>query len=274
MVLTIQADKNSFRSVVGELVARLPKGFILIAPTKSRCNAASSELLAKARAGFFDLESNISLLADGRMEANQKCKELFARLLAENANRDSGDTEPKIRYSFRQAGSMCDIMFDGCRVFHLTNKDGAKYLDYLLHHPNKPIRAFDLEREVKPEKANVREENSIQTTVDAKAKREARQELVALAAELEEAQAQRQTAKIKRLKDEITKVQSVVGNESLLGGDAGERARDNVRKAIEKVKAKLRKGNKDEQAFGVHIGRFVSLGYDVSYNQPERMKWE
>ena len=273
VVLTIQADKKSFRSVVGELVARLPKGFILLAPTKSLCNAASSELLAKVRAGFLDLESNFYLSVDGKLEASKDGKELFAHLLAEISKRGGGDGRPTIRYNFRQAGSMCDIVFDGSEVFHLNNTDGAKYLDYLLHHPNKAICAFDLEREIKPEKAKVREENSIQRTVDAQTKREAREELVSLKAEFEEAEANDQTVKVKRLKSEIAKVEAVAGNESLLDGDTGERARDNVRKAINKVIAKLRKGDKDAKAFGVHIGRSVSLGYDVRYNQPENVSW-
>ena len=274
VILTLQPEEEHFRSVVGELVARLPEGFILLAPTKSFCNAASSELLAKVKAGFMDLESNLTLRENGELEAHQSGKRLFARLLADIATGRKDAERPTARYRFRQAGSMCDIVFDGSPVFHLNNTDGAKYLDYLLHHPNKAIRAFDLERKIKPEKAGVREENSTQTAVDAQAKREARQELVALAAELEEAEAEGQAAKVKRLKGEIAKLKAVAGNESVLGGETGERARDNVRKAIEKVKAKLRKGNKDEQAFGVHVGRFVSLGYDVSYNQPERMNWE
>ncbi len=274
VVLTIQADRQSFRSVVGELVARLPDGFILLAPTKSLCNAASSELLAKARAGLFTLESNLSLLPDGSIEANEKGKELFARLLAENAIRDGGKITTKARYSFRLAGSVCDIVFNGSEVFHLNNTDGAKYLDYLLHHPRKVVRAFDLEVMVKPEKATVREDNSIQTTVDAQAKREARQELAALKGELEDAEANDQTAQVQRLKSEIATLEAAARNNSLLDGDTGERARDNVRKAINKVKVNLRKGNKEEKAFGVHVGQFVLLGYDVIYNQPENMSWD
>lgn len=273
VVLTIQTTEESFRTVVAELSARLPGGFILLAPTKQFCNAAIQELLAKASAGFFDMESNLTLRADGSMEASKKGKELFARLLAENAKRDGVSVAAKVRYSFRLAGSMCDIVFNGSDVFHLNNTDGAKYLDHLLHHPNKPIRAFDLEATIKPDKEKFRDENSIHKAVDPQARREARQELVTLKAELEEAQAERQTAKAKRLKDEIAKVQAAAGNESLLGGDTGERARDNVRKAINKAVAKLRKGDKEAKAFGVHLGQFVSLGYDVRYNQPENMSW-
>jgi hypothetical protein len=199
--------------------------------------------------------------------------ELVAHLLADHATRHNGDEQSTSRYIFRQAGSSCDIVLNGGPVFHLNNTDGAKYLDYLLHHPNKTMRAFDLELMVKPEKANVRTENSIQKTVDAQAKREARQELVELEAELEEAEAEDNTVKVDRLRGEIIKVKAVAGSESELGGNAGERARDNVRKAIGKAVSKLRKGGKGEQAFGKHITHFISLGYEVAYNQPEGMNW-
>jgi hypothetical protein len=274
ILLTVQDDEDGFGNVVARLVARWPKGFILLAPTSRFCTATATDMLGRVNAGFFDLATHVELLDSGKLHAPKSGEELFAELLADRASHRKEIERPTARYVFRQAGSWCDIAFDGCEVFHLNNTDGAKYLDHLLHHPNKPIRAFDLEAAIKSEKAKVRDENSIQTAVDGQAKREARQELVTLKAELEEAQAERQTAKVKRLKDEITKVQAVVGNESLLGGDTGERGRDNVRKAIEKIKTNLRKGNKDAKAFGVHVGRFVSLGYNVEYNQPESVSWD
>ena len=205
--------------------------------------------------------------------ARKTAAELFSQYLPDRASRHEEREVPSARYVFRQAGSMCDIVFDGSRVFHLNNTDGAKYLDYLLHEPSKPIGAFDLEVKIKPEKGQARERNSAQKVVDGRAKREARAELPLLEGELEEARAEGQTAKVKRLRDEIAKVKAVVGNDGLLGGDAGERARDNVRKAIGKVVKKLQKGSKDEKAFARHITDCVSLGYEVSYNQPRGMTW-
>ena len=42
--------------------------------------------------------------------------------------------------------------------------------------------------------------------------------------------------------------------------DSGARARDNVRKAVEAVKANLRKGGPDERAFAEHLERQLSNG--------------
>jgi hypothetical protein len=272
VLLTCQADASGYRAAVAHLAARL-KGFVLLTPTKLT-DASTLQLLDEANARCFDLESNLELLPNGELQVSKKGQELFVRLLAECSNPDGRKVAARSSYSFRQAGSMCDIVYDWSELFHLKNTDGAKYLDYLLHHPNKVVRAIDLEKVVKPDKAKYRDENSIHKAVDAQTKREARQDLVSLKAELEEAEVEGQTEKVQRLKDEIAKVQAVVGNESLLGGDTGERARDHVRHALKKDATNLRKGNKDEQAFGIHVGRFVSLGYEIIYNQPESVSWD
>ena len=177
------------------------------------------------------------------------------------------------RYVFRQAGCMCEVVFNGGLGFYIRNTDGAKYLDYLLHHPNKPIRAFDLEILVNPKKGGVREANSIQKSVDAQTKSESRDDLLVLEDELEESVALELADKSNRLRVEIGKLKAIIGNNSLLDGDTGERARDNVRKAITKVINRLRRGNKEEQAFGQHVFHFVSLGYDVAYNQQGGNIW-
>lgn len=177
------------------------------------------------------------------------------------------------RFVFRQAVGMCEIVFDGSPVFYIPNTDGAKYLNYLLHHPYQPIRALALEILINPEKGKVRAPNSKQTLVDARTKSEAGKELLALREELEESVALGLGAKTQRLREEIGKLEVIAGNVSLLEGDNGERARDNVRKAIEKVIKTLRKGGSDAQAFGQHLASFVSRGYELVYNQPENHHW-
>ena len=95
----------------------------------------------------------------------------------------------KKKFLFRQAGSICQVVFEESPVFHIENTLGAKYLDYLLHHPNTLIRAFDLEKTINPEKGKARGVTSIQKAVDERAKREAREELPELQAQREVAQA-------------------------------------------------------------------------------------
>jgi hypothetical protein len=83
IVLTVQVDQEAFRSVTGELAARLPKGFILLAPTRRFCDAGATELLGRVNAGFFDLESNLSLLQSGRVQSGMSGAELFRAYLPE-----------------------------------------------------------------------------------------------------------------------------------------------------------------------------------------------
>lgn len=178
------------------------------------------------------------------------------------------------QYQFRPAGVVCDVVFNGSPVFHIKNTDGAKYLDHLLHRPNETIRAFDLEVAIKPYKAQVRETNTAQMTVDERTKREARAELLELETELAETEAEGKLDTVSRLESEIAQIKKLVGCDALLSGDTGERARDNVRKAVAKVVSKLRLGTKPEQAFAAHISESLSLGYDVVYLQPNGKIWK
>jgi len=178
------------------------------------------------------------------------------------------------RFVFRQTGSVCAVVFAGGPEFHIPNTDGAKYLDHLLHRPNETIRAFDLELAVKPYKGEVREANSVQAAADARMQREARAELLELEAELAEAEAEGPAEKVARLNREIAQIKKFAGATALLSGDTGERARDNVRKAIGKVIARLRKGGAVEQALALHLTQSISLGYDVVYTQPAGKIWQ
>ncbi len=199
--------------------------------------------------------------------------ERFLRVRAAQAISAREDVRPTARFLFRQAGSVCAVIFEGGAEFHIPNTDGAKYLDHLLHRPNESIRAFDLELAVKPYKGEVRESNSVQAAADARMQREARAELLELEAELAEAEAAGLTEKVVRLSREIAQIKKVAGTTALLSGDTGERARDNVRKAIGKVIARLRKGGAAEQALARHLTQSISLGYDVVYTQPAGKIW-
>lgn len=83
ILLTVQPDAVQFTNSVAQLVARLPKGFVLLAPTKTICNASASELLAKVNAGFFDLETHVTLLPSGKLHSPKRAEVLFAAYLPE-----------------------------------------------------------------------------------------------------------------------------------------------------------------------------------------------
>ena len=83
IVLTVQHDEEGFGDVVAQLVARLPKGFILLAPKSRFCTAPATELLSRVNAGFLSLEAHVTLLASGKLHAPKSGGELFAAYLPE-----------------------------------------------------------------------------------------------------------------------------------------------------------------------------------------------
>lgn len=83
ILLTVQQDSDGFSNVVAQLVARLPKGFILLTPTDRFCTANATDMMGRVNAGFFDLETHVELLDNGRLHASKSGAELFAPYLPE-----------------------------------------------------------------------------------------------------------------------------------------------------------------------------------------------
>ena len=79
VILTIQCDGHLFRHVVAELVARLGRPFILLAPTSIHLTVHCDELLAHAKAAFFPLETTVVLTSHGTLLPKKFPGELFAR---------------------------------------------------------------------------------------------------------------------------------------------------------------------------------------------------
>jgi len=77
VVLTVQPDAENYRNAVAYLLAHLPKGFILLTPTKLG-DANTLELLTKASVGFYDLESHLTLLPSGKLHSAKTADVLFA----------------------------------------------------------------------------------------------------------------------------------------------------------------------------------------------------
>ncbi len=75
--LTIQHDEDGFSDVVARLVAKLPKGFVLLAPSSRFCKATATDMLDRVNAGFFTLEEHVELLDNGRLHAPIAGAELF-----------------------------------------------------------------------------------------------------------------------------------------------------------------------------------------------------
>jgi len=88
VILTIQPESRRFRQVLLELVSRLQSPFILLAPTSQHLTAPCLELLARAKAGFVDLESQVRLLPNGTLQAAKAPGELFSRFTPEPGQED------------------------------------------------------------------------------------------------------------------------------------------------------------------------------------------
>jgi hypothetical protein len=225
------------------------------------------------------------------LEATPEQLAAFGRILdqgkAENGNAESSNGEPGTEahtspnpraereapaYMFRRSGRLWDIIFAGGGLFHLENTLGARYLDYLFHTPNDPILAFGLEVTIEPAKGEARATNSIQAAIDPQARRDYVRALRELRADKAAAQAKGDPDEISRLEGEILALESAL-NERGGEDDTGERARGNVRRAIDAVVRKLLKGGKDERALAEHIRDRVSTGYECVYIQPEGRIW-
>lgn len=83
VLLTLQHDAVQFERIVEALAARLRQPFILLAPTAQHLGAASQELLADVKAGFFGLDSHVRFSANGGLQPIRRPGELFARFTPE-----------------------------------------------------------------------------------------------------------------------------------------------------------------------------------------------
>jgi hypothetical protein len=196
--------------------------------------------------------------------------------ITDGGHRSHATTEgtKRARYKFSRKGSVYVVRYDGMPKFHMPTTDGTNYLDQLLHRENESFRATELERLVKPDKAGARSVNSIQRALDVQALRELRSELLELERELAEAESAGRAEEAARLEAQVAKMKQCLLANAQLDGDSGERARNNVRKAIGRSIARLRKGGPAEQAFARHLTESLSLGYEVMYVQPLGKVWE
>ncbi len=83
VILTIQSESNVFRHVIAELVARLGRPFILLAPTSLHMTANCDELLAHAKAAFFPLETTVTMTDHGTLHPTKTPGVIFARFTPE-----------------------------------------------------------------------------------------------------------------------------------------------------------------------------------------------
>jgi hypothetical protein len=119
VILTVQVCGATFRRVVAELVARLQRRFILLAPTSYHCNAPCQELLAHARATFFPLETTVLLSANRRLRTTRPPGELFAQFTPPRNETDESETARVFRLFGELLGMGTDLVAPPARVFDL-----------------------------------------------------------------------------------------------------------------------------------------------------------
>jgi hypothetical protein len=175
-------------------------------------------------------------------------------------------------YVFRWTGRDWEVIFGGGRAFHLPNILGARYADYLLHQPNRPISAFDLEVTVLPEKGEARARNSIQPESDARALGEYREELRRLQAKRSELAAAGDADGLERMDNEVAALEAAL-TDSDGAADTGKRAFDNVRKAVGALRKHLRRGGPEERTFEEHLRGQLSVGHECLYSAPDGRVW-
>ena len=215
-----------------------------------------------------ELAALAPIVAAGRRFAGEKLVGLYfvvARDLAESAG-----AAPK--HLFCLVGNQWKVIFDGREPFYLEDTLGAWYLDYLLHHPNEPISAFDLEVAVQPEKGEARVKESIQPESDPRAKRAYREALRLLQAETRGAKKAGDQARVCALGFDIKKINAALNKRGVMA-DTGERARSNVRHAVRYTVKLLRKGGPQERAFADHLQACLSTGHECLYSQSEGRIW-
>ena len=182
-----------------------------------------------------------------------------AQAQAENSVR--AGAEAGSRFEFRKKGALWEVTFNGGETFYLEDTLGARYLDYLLHHPNVPIAAFELEVLVTPEKGEAWSKESIQPESDPQAKREYREALRPLQRERRRAKKAGDQARVRDLGLDIKKLNEALNKRGGMA-DTGERARSNVRHAVRLVVEQLENGGLEQKAFAEHLRECLSMGYE------------
>lgn len=196
-----------------------------------------------------------------------------ARVQADGSGEAGAEAGARCEFQFRKKGDLWEVIFKGGEPFYLENTLGARYLDYLLHHPNVLIAAFELEVLVTPEKGGARSKESIQPESDPRAKGEYREALRLLQVEQRRAKKAGDQSRVRELNLDIQKLNAALNKRDAMA-DTGERARSNVRHAVRLVVEQLEDGGLEEQAFAEHLQACLSTGHECLYSQDQGRIWD
>ncbi|MBC8205558.1 MAG: hypothetical protein H8E68_00190 [Kiritimatiellaeota bacterium] len=179
------------------------------------------------------------------------------------------------RFLFRLDGEKWKVIFDDSAPFFLADLLGARYIDYLLHHPGEVITALELEQRINPAKAEVRTAQTITKKHTPEALAKIARECKKLRAERDSFIEEGRTVEASQMADDVAELERILKNEArTVLGDSGENARGNVSKAIRTVEGRLKKMETPAaRAFARRLAESLHKGFKLSYTPPEKIIW-
>jgi hypothetical protein len=206
--------------------------------------------------------------------------------------------EPEDRNVFKKRGDFWTVSFQGESAGPLKHLIGMSYIRHLLANPYKELRAFELVRTVsapanrrlealtvdkKPEEGNIpRRGNKISpeeadNIVDSDYIESVKRKLSELYRDLDQTKKNADLPEEDRIQDEIDKIESDLRAATGLGGrirkfsNEQERAKEAVRKAIERAKENIRE--KHEKLWQ-HLDNTIQIGLTCSYKPDQHIDWQ
>ncbi len=137
VVMGLAESDGRFRAMVAELVARLRKPFVLVTPTSRSLDGNTQTLLTSGQAEFLDLQSHLTMSADGSLVASEAAMEVLARMgrpAALNIPPRVTPAEPKPQYLLRKGQGVWRLVFDG-QGGEIDDGRGIALVAHLLFNP-------------------------------------------------------------------------------------------------------------------------------------------
>lgn len=210
----------------------------------------------------------------GEIAKRLDMKRLAGRLATLATRPESGRVRSKRRLcAFRLDGDFWSIG-EAARVVRLRDVKGLRYVAQLLRHPDREFHALDLADELPGgNEERPREFVGGDVVLDAQARREYRQRLISIRAELDEAQANNDRGRSELLEHELAVLTQQLSRglglhgRERISGSAAEKARLNVTRAI---KAVVKRIGEEDQDLGRYLETTIRTGTFCSYTPDQR----
>ena len=193
---------------------------------------------------------------------------------------------------FRKKGNTWEICFQGCGIFFLSDMLGLNYIHQLLRNPNKEINVATLEmynaadmtrktRDTDLEDDLNTDGESVDLIMDKEYKDSVKKKLYELSEARSEAETRGDEEALIRIDDETESIKNSLASSSGLSGksremsSADEKARQRVRKAINKLYEKIELDGKCPELIK-YFKKYVSTGVMCEYKPPvqaENIDW-